>query len=120
MVKVLVLATESKSQGQNYSGALLDSVTSLVSRYWKHIESSQRSQQADLMGQTTLVQSSDPHETEFYKAHGFKSVADVVLGDQNPRWHDVPVTIKIVSRPKSNFCVSLILCSKMVREPGGK
>ena len=58
-----------------------------------------------------MVQSSDLHKTEFYKAHGFKSVADVVLGDQNPKWHDVPVNIEIVSRPKSNLCISLILHS---------
>lgn len=55
------------------------------------------------MGQTTMVQSSDLHKTEFYKVHGFKSVADVVLGDQNPTWHDVPVTIKIVSKSKTHF-----------------
>jgi len=82
MVKVIVLETESESQGKNYSGALLDSVTSL----------------ADLMGQATMVQCSDLQKSEFYNAHGFKSVANVVLGDENPKWHDVPVTIKIMIR----------------------
>ncbi|KAF8812269.1 hypothetical protein BYT27DRAFT_7159461 [Phlegmacium glaucopus] len=93
MVKIMVLATEPQSQGRNYDGTLLNSVTSL----------------ADLMGQTTMVQSNDLHKTEFYKVHHFKSVADVVLGDQNPRWHDMPVTIKIVSSSKNDdfVCFSL-------------
>lgn len=67
-----------------------------------------------------MVQSTDLHNTEFYKAHGFKSVADVVLGDQNPAWHDVPVTIEIASEPKNDYCISLTLRSKMIREPGGR
>lgn len=88
---------------------------------WKHIETfRQADHQADLMGQATMVQCSDLYKSEFYSAHGFKSVADVVLGDQNPRWHNVPVTVKIVSRPQSHFCMSLILWSKMIREPGGE
>lgn len=122
MIKVMVLANESQSQGQHYDGILLDSVTSLVRRVIVIEKKSldEPMNQADVMGQTTLVQSSDLHKTEFYKAHGFKDVADVVLGDQNPRWHSAPVIIKIVSRPKSNACIRLILCSKMIREPGGR
>jgi len=108
MVKILVLATESGSQGRDYGGTLLDSVTSLVSRIIEIILklSDEPMYQADLMGQTTMVQADDHHKINFYKAHGFKSVADVVLGNQNPRWHDVPVTIKIVSSPKS-YCLLL-------------
>lgn len=62
------------------------------------------------MGQTTI--------TEIYKVHGFNSVVDVALGDQ--KLHEVPVTMGIVRASKSDLRISLILHSKINREPGGK
>ncbi|KAF8165512.1 hypothetical protein B0H34DRAFT_242067 [Crassisporium funariophilum] len=82
MLKIMILATEPASQGHGYGGALLDGVTSL----------------ADVLGQPSMLYSSNIKNTEFYKSHGFAVVAEVVLGDKNPKWHEAPVIIRIMVR----------------------
>ncbi|KAJ3518078.1 hypothetical protein NLJ89_g94 [Agrocybe chaxingu] len=82
MVTIMILATDPDSRGRGYGGSLLDSVTSL----------------ADVMGQTSWLTSSNVANTEFYRIHGFKTIADIVLGDDNPEWHEQPVVVKLMVR----------------------
>ncbi|CAA7260022.1 unnamed protein product [Cyclocybe aegerita] len=82
MVTIMILATDPESRGRGYGGSLLDAVTCL----------------ADVMGQSSWLTSSNVANTEFYRIHGFKPVADVVLGDDNPKWHERPVVVKLMVR----------------------
>ncbi|KAF8914157.1 hypothetical protein CPB84DRAFT_61505 [Gymnopilus junonius] len=74
MFCVMLLATESDSQGHGYGGALLDSLSSL----------------ADVTDKASWLHSSNIQNTRFYNLHGFETVAEVVLGDQNPTWTKHP------------------------------
>ncbi|KAF8069257.1 hypothetical protein FPV67DRAFT_1669273 [Lyophyllum atratum] len=74
--------TAAEYQGRGYGGALLDAVTKL----------------ADAAGQRTWLKSSNIVNTAFYNEHGFKTVEEVVLGDQNPTWHEKPVIVNIMVR----------------------
>ncbi|GLB42479.1 putative acetyltransferase (GNAT) domain containing protein [Lyophyllum shimeji] len=76
------LWTDPASQGRGYGGALLDSVTIL----------------ADWAGQSTWLQSSNVANTAFYERHGFETLAIVLLGDENPTWHEKPVVMSIMVR----------------------
>ncbi|KAF8165511.1 hypothetical protein B0H34DRAFT_241977 [Crassisporium funariophilum] len=82
MLYIDLVATEPKSQGHGYGGALVDAVTTL----------------ADLMGQATWLQSSNIDNTEFYNSHGFVTVGKAYIGDDNPEWHGGPVIVSIMVR----------------------
>jgi len=82
MLNVILLATEPASQGYGYGGSLLDAVTSL----------------ADITGQASWLTSTNVRNTQFYNSHGFETVGEVVLGDQNPTWRRAPVLVKIMVR----------------------
>lgn len=46
------------------------------------------------------LKSTNEKNTSFYSFHGYKVVDAVVLGDDNPDWHNAPVVVKIV---RNNF-----------------
>ncbi|KAF9006553.1 hypothetical protein BDQ17DRAFT_1351943 [Cyathus striatus] len=77
-----LLCTELASQGHGYGGALVDAINLL----------------ADLRAKDTWLISSNILNTAFYESHGFKGVADIVLGDDNPVWHEAPVIVKLMVR----------------------
>ncbi|PPQ77410.1 hypothetical protein CVT25_010992 [Psilocybe cyanescens] len=82
MIYVNLLATDPQNQGQGYGGALLESIT----------------RTADISGQSIWLQSSNINNTEFYMSHGFRTVAEVCLGDDNPNWYSKPVIVPIMVR----------------------
>ncbi|KDR83930.1 hypothetical protein GALMADRAFT_236428 [Galerina marginata CBS 339.88] len=87
MLYVSLLATEPQSQGQGLGSALLETVTSY----------------ADILGQSAWLVSSNVLNTGFYNSHGFKTVGEAYLGDDNSEWHQVPVIIRIVSSSQLNL-----------------
>ncbi|KIM46361.1 hypothetical protein M413DRAFT_441453 [Hebeloma cylindrosporum] len=81
MIYVNLLATQPQSQGHGYGGALLDIVTRL----------------ADAQGRAAYLSSSNVLNAGFYNSHGFKTVGEVYLGDDNPEWHQEPIILRLVS-----------------------
>jgi len=98
MIYVNLLATQPQSQGHGYGGALLDTVTRLVC-YLARFKSQQltSSLQADAQGRAACLASSNILNTQFYNSHGFKTVGEVYLGDDNPEWHQEPIILRLVS-----------------------
>ncbi|KAF9057976.1 hypothetical protein BJ165DRAFT_1521308 [Panaeolus papilionaceus] len=82
MLTVNILATHPAVRRQGHGGALLDAVNSLV----------------DFTGQTAWLQCSNTKNIPFYNQHGYETVGEVLLGDQNPTWHNHPVTVSIMVR----------------------
>jgi hypothetical protein len=64
------------------------------------------------------LQSTDEKNTSFYLFHGYKVVDTVLIGNDNPDWHNAPVVIKIV---RIAFHVNpqpcLLNSLQMIREP---
>jgi hypothetical protein len=56
-----------------------------------------------MLSQTTWLQSSNIANTEFYNSHGFFTIAEVVVGENNPTWDGEPVVVSIV-RPRLENC----------------
>jgi hypothetical protein len=52
---------------------------------------------ADVVGRACWLVSSNISNEGFYNSHGFKSVGEVVLGADNPDWHEGPVRVQVVS-----------------------
>ncbi|KAF9453049.1 hypothetical protein P691DRAFT_782419 [Macrolepiota fuliginosa MF-IS2] len=82
MLYIDTLATEPTSQGWGYGGALLDSVGAL----------------ADVTNQAVWLQSTNERNASFYLSHGYSTIDEAVIGDDNPNWHGAPVIIKIMVR----------------------
>ncbi|XP_006460323.1 hypothetical protein AGABI2DRAFT_220269 [Agaricus bisporus var. bisporus H97] len=82
MLYIDTLATEPASQGWGYGGALLESVGAL----------------GDMTNRAIWLKSTNEKNTSFYSFHGYKVVDAVVLGDDNPDWHNAPVVVKIMVR----------------------
>ncbi|PPR04063.1 hypothetical protein CVT24_010638 [Panaeolus cyanescens] len=80
MLLVEILAVEPNSQRQGNGGALLDCVL----RY------------ADRLGKWTWLHCSNVKNVTFYNRHGFQTITEVVLGDDNPEWDEPPVIRPIV------------------------
>lgn len=80
---VNALATHPDFQRRGYGGALVDAVTSL----------------ADAEGRSTYLFSSNPINTEFYNSHGFFTLAELLVGEDEPTWKKPPVPIALVSIP---------------------
>ncbi|EAU84636.1 hypothetical protein CC1G_00155 [Coprinopsis cinerea okayama7 len=82
MIHVTLVCTEPESQGRGYASALLDTITRL----------------ADILGVACWLESSNIANEPFYNSHGFKSVGNAVVGDQNPDWGEKPVIVQIMIR----------------------
>ncbi|PPQ65957.1 hypothetical protein CVT26_010719 [Gymnopilus dilepis] len=82
MFCVMILGTEPGCQGHGYGGALLDALNSL----------------ADITEKASWLHSSNIQNTGFYNLHGYETVAEIVLGDQNPAWKEAPVVTRIMVR----------------------
>ncbi|PPR00371.1 hypothetical protein CVT24_004405 [Panaeolus cyanescens] len=82
MLFVASLATHPDHRGKGYGSALLKSVTDI----------------ADGLGQTAWLSSSNKENTKFYNAHGFKTVKEVVVGDDNPTWKEPPIILSLMVR----------------------
>lgn len=94
------LATDPGSQGQGFGGALLDSIATFV-RHKLVLRDTQNlttTLQADILSDTTWLQSSNIDNTGFYNSHGYFTVAEIVLGEDNPTWDGKPVVVSIVRR----------------------
>ncbi|KAI5115698.1 hypothetical protein M0805_002562 [Coniferiporia weirii] len=79
---VNALATAPASQRHGYGGALVSAITQL----------------ADAEGRSTYLFSSNLANTEFYNSLGFFTLAEVVVGDDNPSWTRPPVRIPLMIR----------------------
>jgi hypothetical protein len=53
-------------------------------------------QQADDTSHVTWLVSSETANTAFYNSHGFMVVTQFVIGDDNPTWARLPITVSIV------------------------
>ncbi|KAF9051762.1 hypothetical protein BJ165DRAFT_1451166 [Panaeolus papilionaceus] len=82
MLFVGSLATHPDHRGRGYGSALLKSVTDI----------------ADGLGQKAWLSSSNKDNTKFYNAHGFKTVKEVVVGDDNPTWNKPPIVLSLMVR----------------------
>ena len=51
--------------------------------------------QADTRGQAIWLSSSNINE-KFYNSHGFVTVGETTLGDNNPNWDQDPIAVKFV------------------------
>ncbi|KAI5120671.1 hypothetical protein M0805_006960 [Coniferiporia weirii] len=80
MIYINILATKPESQGKGYGSALLKTVLSMVQGRYVHLVSSNIA------------------NTLFYESFGFSIVGQVVLGDDNPKWHKPPVVVPIMVR----------------------
>lgn len=89
MRSVNALATHPDFQRRGYGGALVDAITSL----------------ADAEGRSTYLFSSNPINTEFYNSHGFFTLAELMVGDDDPTWKKPPVPIALVSTSQINSCL---------------
>lgn len=49
-----------------------------------------------------LVSSNVKANTKFYNSLGFKAIAEMQLGDENPTWKKPPIVIAVVSCPLLN------------------
>ncbi|TFK71807.1 hypothetical protein BDN72DRAFT_957825 [Pluteus cervinus] len=76
-----VLAVEPESKGLGYDDALLSTFASI----------------AKLTHKAIWLHTSNPAHHRFYETHGFRRVARLVIGDQNPNWHEPPVITYILS-----------------------
>ncbi|KAF9525049.1 hypothetical protein CPB83DRAFT_565978 [Crepidotus variabilis] len=82
MFYISIFAANMDTDIHNHAGALVDAVTGL----------------ADLVDQGIWVKSTSTAQTAFFRSHGFTTIAEVVLGDQNTKWHENPVIIDIMVR----------------------
>lgn len=80
MMYLDAVATEPESQGTGYGTVLMKFLADLSS----------------LTHQPIWLHTSNPDSIRFYQSRGFRSVTRVVVGDQDPNWHDIPVTINIM------------------------
>jgi len=82
MYYIDVPGTAPASQGQGYGGMLVDAITAL----------------ADKDGRATYLLSSNINNTYFYNSHGFITVGQVVLGDDDPTWDRPPLIVPLMVR----------------------
>ncbi|KAL0947539.1 hypothetical protein HGRIS_013635 [Hohenbuehelia grisea] len=82
MMHVMMLMTHPRHQGKGYGGGLLDFITA----------------SADTLGKSTFLESSNIANTAFYESHGFKTVSEAIIGDEEPTWKRPPVVVKIMVR----------------------
>ncbi|KAL5487674.1 hypothetical protein ACEPAI_5782 [Sanghuangporus weigelae] len=82
MFYVDLLATNPEHQGHGYATALLKAV--LLA--------------ADLRGCATYLLSSNIANVPFYESFGFVRTADVLLGDDNPKWEHPPLAVALMVR----------------------
>lgn len=83
MFVIASLMTHPAKQGRGYGTALVKAVT----------------EQADAMGRATWLHSSNTKaNTGFYRSLGFVTVAESVIGDDNPNWKGEPFVTAIMVR----------------------
>lgn len=76
------LATNPDFQRRGYGGALVDEVT----------------RRADKERRSSYLISSNTANTEFYNSHGFFTLAETVVGDNNPSWKGAPIPMPLMVR----------------------
>jgi len=93
MVVLDLLATAPGKQGHGYGSELATMVTS----------------EADAESRATMLVSSNIANTAFYESLGFRTIKEVVVGDDNPTWTEPPVILGIMLRepPSSSFNLDL-------------
>ncbi|KAF9527977.1 hypothetical protein CPB83DRAFT_894698 [Crepidotus variabilis] len=79
-----LVCTNPQSQGSGYGSAMLDAIKARL----------------DLSGKSAWLTSSNVANDAFYNSHGFFSVANDYLGDDNPKWDRKPVKVQITPAPK--------------------
>ncbi|KAF9057978.1 hypothetical protein BJ165DRAFT_1521310 [Panaeolus papilionaceus] len=82
MLLVELLATSPESQGRGYGSALLRAITLMT----------------DVLRQKSWLTSSNVKNTGFYNSHGFITVKEIILGDDNPNWEGPPVVVNLMVR----------------------
>lgn len=82
MIFVPLVFTAPESQGHGYASALLRKIG--------HI--------ADLSDRACWLQSSNTANEPFYNSHGFVTVGETLLGDDNPRWDGDPIPVQLMVR----------------------
>ncbi|KAJ2914545.1 hypothetical protein MD484_g5884, partial [Candolleomyces efflorescens] len=82
MIYVDLVFTAPESQGHGYASTLLKTLTTL----------------ADTLGQACWLVSSNIVNEPFYNSHGFISVGELLLGNENPSWHEKPVRVQVSSK----------------------
>ncbi|KAI0953478.1 hypothetical protein AcW1_007684 [Taiwanofungus camphoratus] len=82
MINLTNLATVPEKQGRGYGTALVRHVTA----------------QADVQQCSTWLTSSNVANTKFYESCGFLTVAEILLGDNNPMWGKPPIVVPVMVR----------------------
>ncbi|KZS94976.1 hypothetical protein SISNIDRAFT_409572, partial [Sistotremastrum niveocremeum HHB9708] len=81
MYYVHILATDPEYQGQGHGGTLLDII----------------GDKADAEGRDAWLTSSGPHNVPFYNLHGYETVAEIKLGEDDPTWQKGELVCPVVS-----------------------
>lgn len=113
MINLTNLATVPEKQGRGYGTALVRHVTAQVPlhliRYsiarFAHKDSLW---QADVQQCSTWLTSSNVVNTKFYESCGFLTVAEILLGDNNPMWGKPPIVVPVVGVPLPS-CLTRVL-----------
>ncbi|KAH6915065.1 hypothetical protein BKA70DRAFT_1420014 [Coprinopsis sp. MPI-PUGE-AT-0042] len=72
MILVSLVCTDPESRGHGYASALLATITRI----------------ADSLETACWLESSNILNEPFYNSHGFKTIGEAVIGDQNPTWRE--------------------------------
>ena len=90
------------NQGRGYAGALLKSITALVSPNLPASELQEFNRkeytQADSQDRATWLTSSNVLNRGFYNSQGFITVGTITLGESNADWHESPILFDVASR----------------------
>ena len=80
MITLSLLATSPQYQGRGYGSALVKQITDI----------------ADTRGRDVVLFSSNIANVPFYYGLGFKTIGQVVLGNDNPTYEGAPVLVDLV------------------------
>ncbi|KAL0947541.1 hypothetical protein HGRIS_013637 [Hohenbuehelia grisea] len=82
MVYLDGIATHPDHQRKGYADMLMEAVAAKI----------------DTIGKAAFLVSSNSANEKFYQAHGFSTVGEAVIGDENPTWDEKPIVVQIMVR----------------------
>lgn len=82
------IATHPNHRGKGYGSALIDTITAI----------------ATLQDRPTVLVCSNVANTTFYESHGFTTIAETLIGDDDPTWREKPFTVKVMMK-ESNTAI---------------
>ncbi|TFK28898.1 hypothetical protein FA15DRAFT_664997 [Coprinopsis marcescibilis] len=87
MIYVNLVCTAPASQGHGFASALLDTITRM----------------ADMLSVACWLESSNVANEGFYNSHGFYTVGEAAIGDDDPTWKGQPVIVQVMVREPKGY-----------------